>query len=225
MVRFVESGGEDDLAPVIPLFAGSAADRPAAAARPASGGGPVARRSRGRSVDTVERSLETEERSVDADPPVGPAALERMLLRRLGARGLSVREAEDFLRTRGMDRDAATELVSAFCERGYLDDGRLAEQLVWSGANRRSEGRQAIARRLAQRGVDREAADAALAELPDDDDERALAFARGKAPSLARLDPDVALRRLAGQLARRGFGGSSALSAARTALQEARSTE
>ena len=63
-------------------------------------------------------------------------------------------------------------------------------------------------------------ADAALAELPDDDAERALEFARSKAGSLRSLERDVALRRLAGQLARRGYGGSVALNAARTALDE-----
>ena len=34
------------------------------------------------------------------------------------------------------------------------------------------------------------------------------------------LERDVALRRLAGQLARRGYGGSAALNAARQALDE-----
>ncbi|WJL95294.1 regulatory protein RecX [Microbacterium sp. ET2] len=231
MVRFVESGGEGDLAPVIPLFTGSTPD--ASPAHPSGG-----RAARGRSAEAQARSdraghpssrrrggstahvqkeagTDTEELAVD------PATVERALLRRLGARGLSVREAEAFVVARGLSREAAAELVATFCERGYLDDGRLAEQVVWSGVARKSEGRRAIARRLAQRGVERDVADAALAELPDDDDERALEFARGKARSLARLDHDVALRRLAGQLARRGFGGSSALAAARTALQEA----
>ncbi|TQK19232.1 regulatory protein [Microbacterium sp. SLBN-154] len=231
MVRFVESGGEEDLAPVIPLFTGSTPD--ALPVHPSGG-----RAARGRSAGTTTRSDRAEppsagrrggsnaadlESGADTDTDVvDVAVVERALLRRLGARGLSIREAEAFVVSRGLSREAAAELVATFCERGYLDDGRLAEQVVWSGVARKSEGRRAIARRLAQRGVERDVADAALAELPDDDDERALEFARGKARSLARLDHDVALRRLAGQLARRGFGGSSALIAARTALQEAR---
>ncbi|NYF16424.1 regulatory protein [Microbacterium sp. AK009] len=205
MVRFVESGGEGDLAPVIPLFTGSTPDT--SPADPSS---------------RYTYTYTDTDTDTDTEDSVDPAAVERALLRRLGARGLSIREAEAFVVSRGLSREAAAELVATFCERGYLDDDRLAEQVVWSGVARKSEGRRAIARRLAQRGVDRAVADAALAELPDDDDERALEFARGKARSLVRLDPDVALRRLAGQLARRGFGGSSALTAARTALQEAR---
>ncbi|WP_411155947.1 regulatory protein RecX [Microbacterium sp. NIBRBAC000506063] len=92
-----------------------------------------------------------------------------------------------------------------------------------AGVERRSQGRAALARSLAQRGLDRSVIDEALAELPDDDAERALEFARSKARSLARLDPDTALRRLVGQLARRGFGGGVAMNAAKQALREASS--
>ncbi|WP_322409407.1 regulatory protein RecX [Microbacterium invictum] len=228
MVRFVDSGGEDDLAPVIPLFTGSTGERTPGHALNAGSTGGGSRSARPRSDRAATSDADATHSDADADAPgevaVDAVALERALLRRLGARGLSVREAESFLTSRGLDREAAAALVATFCDRGYLDDGRLAEQVVWSGVARKSEGRRAIARRLAQRGVERDVADAALAELPDDDDERALEFARGKARSLVGLDPQVALRRLSGQLARRGFGGSQALTAARTALQEARET-
>ena len=79
-----------------------------------------------------------------------------------------------------------------------------------------------IAQELARRGVPREVADVALAALPDDDAERALRFARTKARSMASLDRNTALRRLTGQLTRRGYGGSIALNAAREALDEGR---
>ena len=58
--------------------------------------------------------------------------------------------------------------------------------------------------------------------LEDDDEERALEFARTKAQSLLRVDDETALRRLTGQLARRGYGGGVAMNAARTAMREAR---
>ena len=63
--------------------------------------------------------------------------------------------------------------------------------------------------------------DAALDELPDDEAERALDFARQKARSMGSLDRDAAVRRLHGQLARRGFGGSMAMTAVKQALDEA----
>lgn len=112
-------------------------------------------------------------------------------------------------------------MIDEFLHRGYLDDRTLADALVTAGVERKGQGRVALSRALSQRGIPREIADEALSSLPDDDAERALEFARTKARSMARLDPDTALRRLLGQLARRGYGGSVASAAARTALREA----
>ncbi|WP_163633126.1 regulatory protein RecX [Microbacterium sp. B35-04] len=154
----------------------------------------------------------------DAD---AAATAERGLVKKLRGRQLSVSEAKTYLGQYDLDADAVAAILDAFLERGYLDDMRLAEQVVHSGVDRKGQGRQVIAQSLAKRGVPRDVADAALAELPDDDAERALEFARSKAGSLRGLERDVALRRLAGQLARRGYGGSMALNAARTALEEA----
>ena len=148
-------------------------------------------------------------------------AAERGLLKKLRARQLSVSEARSYLVQQELGADSVDEILTACLDRGYLDDARLAEQVVYAGVDRKGQGHQAIAQNLAKRGVPREVADAALAELPDDDAERALEYARTKAGSLQRLERDVALRRLAGQLARRGYGGSVALTAARTALDEA----
>jgi regulatory protein len=78
-----------------------------------------------------------------------------------------------------------------------------------------------LSRALSQRGIPRDVVNAALDELPDDDAERALDFARTKARSLSRLDQETALRRLVGQLSRRGYNGSVAMTAAKTALAEA----
>ncbi|WP_235201432.1 regulatory protein RecX [Microbacterium sp. CH12i] len=90
-----------------------------------------------------------------------------------------------------------------------------------SGVERKGQGRVALSRALSQRGIPRDVIDAAMGDLPDDDAERALQFARTKARSLSRLDFDTALRRLVGQLARRGYGGAVAMNAARMALTEA----
>lgn len=146
---------------------------------------------------------------------------EESLLRKLRARSLSVSEARLVLKGHGLDATAIDDVTDDFCRRGYLDDTLLAEMLVTAGVERKGQGRVALSRALAQRGIPREIIQAALDELPDDDAERALEFARTKARSMSRLDPDTALRRLLGQLARRGFGGSVATNAARTALREA----
>ena len=112
-------------------------------------------------------------------------------------------------------------MIDDFCRRGYLDDAALAGVLVTSGVERKGQGRVALSRALAQRGIPREVIDGALDELPDDDDERALEFARTKARSMSRLDHDTALRRLVGQLSRRGYNGAVAMKAAKAALREA----
>ncbi|WP_337003400.1 MULTISPECIES: regulatory protein RecX [unclassified Microbacterium] len=148
------------------------------------------------------------------------AAAEESLVKKLRARSLSVSEARKVLRDGGLDGSAIDDVVDDFCRRGYLDDAALAGVLVTSGVERKGQGRVALARALAQRGIPREVIDEALDELPDDDDERALEFARTKARSLGRLDHDTALRRLVGQLARRGYNGAVAMKAAKTALRE-----
>lgn len=165
----------------------------------------------GRSDGDAERSDDGEE--------VRAAAV-AVLVRKLSAKQLSVSEARDVLRTQGVTGSDAGDVLDDFEERGYLNDLALAEMLVTSGAERRGQGRVVIGRTLAQRGIPRHIADEALGVLEDDDAERALEFARSKAPSMARLDDDAALRRLVGQLSRRGYGGSVAMTAARTALRE-----
>ncbi|MEV7631085.1 regulatory protein RecX [Microbacterium sp. NPDC089318] len=188
----------DDLAPIIPLFGG-------------------AERSGVRSADVSD-----DDEAVPTEPDADAVRerAEEALVRKLRAKQLSVSEARSVLRENGLDRDAIEDVVDEFLRRSYLDDHTLASLLVTSGTERRGQGRIALARSLAQRGIPRDIIDDALEELPDDDAERALEFARNKASGMSRLDFDTALRRLHGQLARRGYGGSVAMGAARTALSE-----
>ncbi|MEU4016049.1 regulatory protein RecX [Microbacterium sp. NPDC028030] len=141
-------------------------------------------------------------------------------MRKLRARSLSVSEARQVLRGFELESGTVDDVIDDFCRRGYLDDEALAGVLVASGVERKGQGRVALSRALAQRGIPRDVIDRALDELPDDDDERALDFVRGKARSLSRLDHDTALRRLVGQLSRRGYNGAVAMKAAKTALRE-----
>lgn len=224
-----DHGGEsrrgEGLAPVIPLFGGTRETNQR-----------VPRSAPREREDTVEEEhadrwhrswlVEHEETSVaDADDEADRTAVregaETALLRKLRSRSLSVREARGVLAGHELEEHEIEAVVAAFLSHGYLDDVRLAEQLVHVATDRKTQGRQAVAQALAARGVPRDVIDATLAELPDDDAERALAFARQKARSMASLDRDTALRRLHGQLARRGFGGATAMSAARQALDEA----
>lgn len=157
-----------------------------------------------------------------ADSSAGDA--EEALTRRLRRSALSEREARTFLTQRGIDSTVAEATVEQFTRRGWIDDAVLAEQLLYAGTSRKGQGRRSIAQTLGARGIARDIADAALASLPDDDEERALEYARSKAHGLRSYDLDTAMRRLMGQLARRGYSGSVASTAARTALNEQRSS-
>lgn len=236
-------GGErEELAPVIPLFGADAtrrgtADQPsetddarpwhatwiaeraeadaARAAHPASAVGRAAGRGAGDPDDGSRlRALGDE-----GDTTRAAEEAERLLLRKLRTRSLSLREARAVLREHELGDGDGEAIVERFVSLGYLDDGALAEQLIDKATSRKAQGRQAIAQTLAQRGIPREVIDEALARLPDDEAERALDFARSKASGFDGVERDAALRRLAGQLARRGYG-SVALSAARQALDE-----
>ena len=148
------------------------------------------------------------------------ATAEESLLRKLRAKSLSISEARLVLRGHGLEAGQIDDVIDDFTRRRYLDDAVLAGLLVTSGVERKGQGRVALSRALSQRGLPRDVIDAALDELPDDDSERALEYARTKARSMARLDNDTAVRRLVGQLSRRGYNGAVAMNAAKTALRE-----
>ncbi len=182
----------EGLAPVIPLFVGSVTAPVVARERPEGGGDETLR-------NRAELSL----------------------TKRLRTRQLSVAESRTVLAEQSLDAATIDAVLDRFEELGYLDDATLAEHLVYLGCERKGHGRHVVAQTLAKRGIPRDLADAALAALPDDDAERALEYARRKASGMARLDRETAVRRLAGQLARRGYPGSVALNAAKRALDEA----
>ncbi len=209
------SGSPDRLAPVIPLFGdeprGDEPRPPADAARQAA-----------RAVapwHTTWEDQADDEYDFDECTLIEAEIAERNLLRKLRTRQLSVSEARAVLAERDLEPHDIDTLLHVFVRRGYLDDLALAEQLARGAAERKGQGRLVIAQSLAKRGIPRDVTDAVLAALPDDDAERALEFARQKARTMRGLEHDVALRRLAGQLARRGYGGA-ALDAARRALDE-----
>lgn len=90
---------------------------------------------------------------------------------------------------------------------GYLDDEQFALEYIASAARRRQMGRRRAAMELAKKGIDRATADRALGQFYESHDDLAAArqLIEKKLPSLKRLDPQTARRRLTGQLLRRGF--------------------
>ncbi len=230
-----DTNGGERLAPVVPLFGGVVPDRPAAGADEVPETDPRGADEwhttwRGAAAPPVVGAetlppddVEDESDGAGGDAQVIADRATRRLERALAARGMSEHEARDRLRRDNVEPHAVEDIIDRLLRVGAIDDDRLAEQLLHAALTRKNQGRRAIAQALAKRGIARESIDAALEELPDDDHERALEFARGKAPQLARFDHETALRRLVGQLSRRGFGGSLVMSVARQALDEAQS--
>ena len=138
----------------------------------------------------------------------------------LSFRDRSRRELEQRLLRSGYEPDDVLETLDGLERVGLVDDERFARAVVEQHAGRRLSGRRAVAAALASKGVDREAARAALAEIDDPESERARAveLARSRARRMGSLAPEVAYRRLAGLLARRGFAPALCHDAVRRAL-------
>jgi regulatory protein len=90
---------------------------------------------------------------------------------------------------------------------GYVNDEQFALSKVRSIATHKHHGKRRAAMELTKAGVKGEAAKKALDEVYDAQDSVAVAraLAEKKAPSLRKLEPMVARRRLVGMLQRRGF--------------------
>lgn len=92
-------------------------------------------------------------------------------------------------------------------EVGLIDDAELARSWVDSRQQRRYLSRTALRHELQRKGVERDVvAEAVAAVSPDDEREAARSLALKKLRSLRGLDATVQRRRVAGVLARRGFG-------------------
>lgn len=155
----------------------------------------------------------------DACARLTDADTERISLAALGRRALSRRELERTLRDRGVDDDAVARECDRLTRVGLLDDAALAQTLVAALQERKGFGRTAVAAELARRMLAPAAIEYAL-ELIESGDEiaRARELARKRAPQLASLDHDAAVRRLSGYLARRGYSASTIRAAVDHAL-------
>jgi regulatory protein len=118
----------------------------------------------------------------------------------------SVREVADRLRQRGFSSQASERAIQRLQEWEYLDDQAFAEFWVANRAEHRPRGSRLLAQELRRKGIDREVADAVLAELPNSELPDAVKLAHAKLPSLRNLDPATRRQRLAAYLGRRGYG-------------------
>lgn len=120
---------------------------------------------------------------------------------------------------RGVPADVAAAVLGRFTEVGLIDDAAFASAWVQSRHTGRGLARRALRSELQRRGVDDETAATAL-DLVDPETELATAHAlvSRRLASTRGLPPQVRLRRLAGLLARKGYGPAVALGVVREAL-------
>jgi regulatory protein len=149
-----------------------------------------------------------------------PEAVARgICLRALTGAAKTRKQLADLLATKGLPEEVATAVLDRFTEVGLIDDAAFASAWVSSRQSRRSLARRALASELRAKGVDREVAAAAVAEVdPQDEWDSARRLVERKMPSMLRLDRVTAERRLMGMLARKGYGGGLAAVVVREAL-------
>lgn len=140
-------------------------------------------------------------------------------LRRLTARPYGEAELEGALVKAGYTPEVAASVVARLVEVGLVSDADYASFVARSVVRGRLASRADAKRRLVRAGVDADLADDAITrEVGDDEEETARALAEKKARSLRGLDHQVAMRRLVGALARRGFGAELSYAVARDVL-------
>jgi regulatory protein len=156
---------------------------------------------------------------LEADPE---AVARKILLDTLTGQARSRQELADKLAKRGVPDDLATTLLDRFTEVGLVDDAAFARQWVESRHRSRGLAPRALKQELRRKGVDDDDAAEALEQI-DESAERAAARALvdRKLRSMRGLDRQVATRRLAGLLARKGYSSGIAFSVVREALVEA----
>ncbi len=138
-----------------------------------------------------------------------------VLLRQLSAAPKTRWQLEQKLAGHDTPRDIAESLLDRFEELGLIDDASFAILWVESRSRTKSLSRGALKRELAAKGVPADCAEAALAQLTEEDEiESAKRLVRRKIPksfsSQDRDGQDRAVRRLMGMLARKGYGAALA---------------
>lgn len=159
----------------------------------------------------------------DADPErVGRT----ILLDQLTGRARSRKELADKLASRNVPDDVARGLLDRFEDIGLVDDAAFAR--LWVDSRRTSKGlaRRALAQELRHKGVDDDVAREALDEIGSDAEaETARALVRKRLRAMRGVETPVAKRRLAGMLARKGYGPSVAYAVVADELRKDRADD
>ncbi|WP_307818183.1 regulatory protein RecX [Janibacter endophyticus] len=169
----------------------------AAVARAEQGGRPEQR-------PTSDGPPPPEPQDADADPH---AVARAVVLRQLTGSPKSRSQLAQALRRKGCPDDVAEAVLDRFEEVGLVDDEAYAQMFVRSKQSGRGLARRALQHELRSKGVDDEIARGVIDDIdPDTEREIARGLVEKKLRSLHGLDRQVQVRRLAGLLARKGYG-------------------
>ncbi len=179
-------------------------------------------RRRGASGDDGSRRDRGGPGQADGQPEQDSAERAREIcLRLLAVRPRTRTELATALRQRGVAADVAAEVLDRYSEVGIIDDQAFARAWVSSRHHGRGLAKRALATELRQKGVDDEAAGAALAELdPETEAATARALVERKLRSTPSGTADAQIRRLVGMLARKGYPPGLAIRVVREVLAE-----
>ncbi|MEU6016654.1 recombination regulator RecX [Streptomyces sp. NPDC047515] len=176
------------------------------------------RRARSRSRSSGSPSSSRAEKGEPRDPV---EQARNICLRLLTGIPRTRKQLADALRKREIPDEAAEEVLSRFEDVGLIDDAAFADAWVESRHHGRGLARRALVRELRTKGVDSAVIDEAVGQLDSEQEEAtARELVARKLRSTRGLDRDKRLRRLAGMLARKGYGEGMALRAVRQALEE-----
>jgi len=158
---------------------------------------------------------------VAMDPAQAYRTAREIALRRLESRDRTRAELAVTLRDRETPETVAAAVLDRLTEVGLVDDTRFARTWVETRQRTRGLAGQALSAELRQRGVsDEVVAEAVEVVDPETEERRALELARARVARRRGLAPEVVTRRVAGQLARRGYSAGVAFRAVRTAVAE-----
>ncbi len=143
-----------------------------------------------------------------------------ILLFQLSAGAKTAHQLAERLKVKEIPDELATRLIERFIEVGLIDDRAVAETISRSRREGKGWSNAAIRRDLIKRGVAKELIDEVLAPI-DREVELATAtrIATKQLLRMAKLEPEVAKRRLVGFLSRKGYSSSIVFEAIRQAQQ------
>ena len=156
----------------------------------------------------------------DSGPEPDPESVARaILLRKLTAAPRSRAQLAGDLAARDVPEDVAERALDRFTDVGLVDDAAFAESWVRSRHAGRGLSRRALRHELRSKGIDDATAERAV-EAVDGDAELAAArrLVARRLPATRGLAAEVRMRRLVGQLARKGYAGGLAVRVVREAL-------